>query len=40
MPADRYGEVDAVCLRVKAGTDRSWMLVSFAEESAAAKLLA
>ena len=29
----RFGHVDSLHLRVKAGTDRSWCLVSFAEEA-------
>jgi hypothetical protein len=35
----RFGEVDAVCLRIKPGMDRSWCLVSFAKQSSASRLL-
>ena len=35
----RFGAVDSLNLRIKAGTDRSWCLISFAEEAAATKLL-
>lgn len=34
-----YGAVDALNLRVKTGTDRSWCLISFAEVASASKLL-
>ena len=34
-----FGAVDSLNLRVKAGTDRSWCLISFAEEASAKKLL-
>eukprot|EP01043_Picozoa_sp_COSAG02_P024527 COSAG02_NODE_1342_length_13169_cov_11.075905_6_plen_886_part_00 len=34
-----YGAVDSLNLRVKAGTDRSWCLVSFADEASVNKLL-
>jgi hypothetical protein len=35
----RFGHVDSLHLRVKAGTDRSWCLVSFAEEAPAQQVL-